>query len=66
MKITSLWEPEACTAGKMTYMTVGDDLLSFWVSQGVNMQTAQAKESQVPWLTHSLPRPFSTSRSLVM
>lgn len=43
MKITSLWEPEACTAGKMTSMTVGDDVPSFWVSQGVNMQSAQAK-----------------------
>lgn len=54
MKITSLWEPELCTAGKMTYMTVHEDVPSLWVSQGVNMQTAQAKK--VPSaMAHTLP-----------
>lgn len=54
VKITSLWEPEACTAGTMTYMTAHDDVPSFWVSQGVDMQTAQAKK--VPSaMAHTLP-----------
>lgn len=54
VKITSLWEPEACTAGKMPYMTVHDDVPSFKVSQGGNMQTAQAEK--VPSaMAHTLP-----------
>lgn len=54
VKITSLWEPEACTAGKMTYVTDHDDVPSFWVSQGVNMQRVEAKK--VPSaMAHTLP-----------
>lgn len=48
MEIVSLWEAKECAGRAVMYMNVHDDVPSFWVSQAVSMQTAQAKSPKCP------------------